>query len=343
MKDLKGLQPLANAVRNLAIDMVESANSGHPGAPLGMADVATVLWKEILNYNPAYPSSSNRDRVVLSNGHACAMLYAVLYLAGYPLKIEDLKSFRQINSLTPGHPERDVLVGIDVATGPLGQGVANAVGMALSRDTKKTQAKKSYTVYCFAGDGCLMEGISYEACSLAGTHKLKDLIVLYDSNNISIDGDTDAWFSENISQRFLSQGWQVIDSVDGHDFSDINEALIKAKTMASSGPVLIVFKTEIGRFIPDWAGKAISHGQPLGEERAKKTKEAMGLDSSQTFSIDADVLKAWRSISPSRLTEANSIEKEKPIIDWVALDHWAKQQTQALATRSILSSYGSSP
>ena len=322
---------LANAVRYLAIDMVEAAASGHPGAPLGMADIATVLWKEVLRYNPAVPASYDRDRVVLSNGHACAMLYAVLYLAGYPIEKKDLESFRQVGSITAGHPEREPDIGIEVSTGPLGQGVANAVGLAISRAAKKAP-DNDYWVYCFLGDGCLMEGVSYEACSLAGTLKLQNLIFLYDSNDISIDGHVGGWFADNVSERFKSQGWHVIDQVDGHDHQAIKQALIHAKQQSATAPTIIIFKTQIGRFIPDWAGEAICHGQPLGAERALATKQAMHMNG-LPFELNEDVLKAWRTHSHSRLSAAETTCPARPDIDWQTLFDWAYQQKGALATR----------
>lgn len=327
------LRDLANAVRYLAIDMVESASSGHPGAPLGMADIATVLWKEVLRYNPNVPQSENRDRVVLSNGHACALLYSVLYLAGYPLKKEDLQSFRQVGSKTPGHPERDAEVGIEVATGPLGQGIANAVGMAISRSEKQINLDDDYWIYCFAGDGCLMEGVSYEACSLAGTLKLQNLILLYDSNNISIDGNIDGWFSEDVTRRFESQGWFVVSDVDGHDYKAIKDALLIAKKHSKKQPTIIIFKTQIGKYIPEWAGKAISHGQPTGKDRALATKEAMDM-SGEPFEIKEDILQAWRDHDDARLTSIRKDHFENPVVDWDQLFHWAKLNEQDIATRA---------
>lgn len=336
MNDKLRLVDLANAVRYLAIDMVEAASSGHPGAPLGMADIAAVLWNEVLRFNPDVPLSEDRDRVVLSNGHACAMLYAVLYLAGYPIKKEDLKAFRQVNSKTPGHPERDTELGIEVATGPLGQGVANAVGMALARKQKSNLDQKDYWIYCFAGDGCLMEGVSYEACSLAGTLGLQNLILLYDSNNISIDGQIPGWFGDNISERFNSQGWHVIEHIDGHDHLAIKNALMQAKITSKEKPTIIIFKTTIGKYVPDWAGKAISHGQPLGKDRALATKQAMQM-TGEPFEISNEILNAWRKHSVDRQSSTRESSSDKPFIDWDELFNWASAHEQDLATR--LSSY----
>lgn len=326
-----GYDILANAVRYLSIDMVESAASGHPGAPLGMADIATVLWKEVLNYNPKAPLSYNRDRVVLSNGHACAMLYAVLYLAGYPVAKRDLEAFRQVGSMTPGHPERDPAIGVEVATGPLGQGIANAVGMAIARAAKKS-LDSDYWVYCFLGDGCLMEGISYEACSLAGTLKLKNLILLYDSNDISIDGHVGGWFGEQVSERFKSQGWQVLNDVNGHDHDAIKQALLSAKKLSKEAPTIIIFKTQIGRFIPDWVGQAASHGQPLGAERALATKKAMNMVG-QPFELADDTLKAWRQHPDDRLSASRQESPARATVDWDQLFVWASKQSSDLATR----------
>ncbi|MDG2348394.1 MAG: transketolase [Gammaproteobacteria bacterium] len=333
MNEKVRLVDLANAVRYLAIDMIEAASSGHPGAPLGMADIAAVLWKEVLRYNPDVPLSEDRDRVILSNGHACAMLYAVLYLAGYPIHKSDLKSFRQVGSKTPGHPERDAKAGIEVATGPLGQGVANAVGIALTRRLKSNLDQKDYWVYCFAGDGCLMEGVSYEACSLAGTLGLQNLILLYDANDISIDGQTTGWFREDIPGRFNSQGWHVISDIDGHDPDAIKDALMYAKNTSKVKPTIIIFKTKIGKYVPDWEGKAIAHGQPLGKDRAIATKQAMQMIG-EPFEIKDDVLKAWRSHSTERLSSDVVGAKVRPVIDWEKLFKWAEAQGQDSATRA---------
>jgi len=225
---------LANAIRFLSIDAVNKANSGHPGAPMGMADIATILWREFLKHNPKNPNWFNRDRFVLSNGHGSMLLYSLLHLSGYKLSIEDIKNFRQINSLTPGHPECDITDGVETTTGPLGQGLANAVGMAIAEKNLAGEYNKvgheliDHHTYVFAGDGCLMEGVSHEACSLAGTLKLNKLIMFYDMNSISIDGNVNGWFTEDVPGRFKSYGWNVIKNVNGHDFVNIRNAIKSA-------------------------------------------------------------------------------------------------------------------
>ena len=238
----------ANAIRFLSMDMVQAANSGHPGAPMGMADMADVLWREFLRHNPNNPKFPNRDRFVLSNGHASALLYSVLHLSGYNLTADDLKNFRQLHSKTPGHPEYGYTDGVETTTGPLGQGIANAVGMALAEKILAAEFNRdgldivNHHTYVFLGDGCLMEGISHEAASLAGTLGLGKLIVLYDDNNISIDGKVDGWFSENIPQRFESYGWHVVPNVDGHDAVQIRAAIEAAKNETAK-PSIICCKT----------------------------------------------------------------------------------------------------
>lgn len=239
----------ANAIRVLAMDAVEHANSGHPGAPMGMADIADVVWREFLSHNPANPNWANRDRFVLSNGHGSMLLYALLHLTGYDLSLDDLREFRKLYSKTPGHPEYGYTPGVETTTGPLGQGLANAVGFALAEKTLAAQFNRpdyaiiDHFTYCFLGDGCLMEGISHEVCSLAGTLKLSKLICYYDDNGISIDGEVSGWFSDDTAKRFEAYGWQVL-KVDGHNASQIRAATKKAK--ASEHPTLIVCKTTIG-------------------------------------------------------------------------------------------------
>ena len=287
---------IANAIRVLAMDAVQKANSGHPGAPMGMADIADVVWREFLNHNPANPQWANRDRFVLSNGHGSMLQYALLHLTGYDLSIEDLKSFRQLHSKTPGHPELGYAPGIETTTGPLGQGIANAVGFALAEKTLAAQFNKDdikvvdHNTYCFLGDGCLMEGVSHEACSLAGTLGLGKLIVYYDDNGISIDGEVEGWFSDDTEQRFLAYGWQVL-KVDGHDADAIRAATVEAKAETAK-PTLIICKTIIGLGSPNKQGKEDCHGAPLGNDEIALTREALGWTEGP-FEIPADVYAAW--------------------------------------------------
>lgn len=288
---------LANAIRALSIDAVDKANSGHPGAPMGMADMAEVLWNDFLKHNPGNTSWANRDRFVLSNGHASMLLYSMLHLSGYDLGIEDIKQFRQFHSKTPGHPEYGVTPGAETTTGPLGQGIANAVGMALAERLLGAHFNREgfpivdHHTYVFAGDGCLMEGISHEIASLAGTWKLGKLIVLYDDNGISIDGEVHGWFTEDIPARFRSYGWHVVEGVDGHNAASISGALTAARGEAHK-PSLICCKTVIGFGSPGKAGKESVHGAPLGKEESDKTKAALGW-SHGAFEIPAEVYKAF--------------------------------------------------
>ena len=261
---------LANAVRILSADAVEKAKSGHPGMPMGMAEIGTILWTKHLRHNPLNPSWVNRDRFILSNGHGSMLHYSLLHLTGYALGIEDIKQFRQLGSKTPGHPEYGYTVGVETTTGPLGQGLANAVGMALAEKLLGSEFNQDgftvidhYTYVC-VGDGCLMEGVSYETCSLAGTLKLGKLIVFYDDNGISIDGEIKDWFSEDVVKRFSACKWHVIDNIDGHDLSAIDQAIIEAK-QEKIRPTIIICKTQIGRGSPNKAGKEDSHGAPLGD------------------------------------------------------------------------------
>ncbi|NPT54401.1 transketolase [Paraburkholderia elongata] len=285
----------ASALRFLAADAVEQAKSGHPGAPLGMAEMAEVVWRRHLRHNPANPSWINRDRFVLSNGHASMLLYALLHLSGYDLSIEDLKQFRQLHSRTPGHPEFGLTPGVETTTGPLGQGLANAVGMALAEKLlAATFNTDGHTVidhftYVFVGDGCLMEGISHEVSSLAGTLKLGKLICLYDDNGISIDGDTRGWFGDNTAQRFTAYGWHVT-TVDGHDAEAIDEAVRAAKL--NDKPSLICCRTIIGKFAPTKAGGHDVHGAPLGTQEIAAMREALGWTAAP-FEIPSDVAEAW--------------------------------------------------
>jgi len=287
---------VANAIRVLAMDAVQKANSGHPGAPMGMADIADVVWREFLNHNPSNPQWANRDRFVLSNGHGSMLQYALLHLTGYELSIDDLKAFRQLHSKTPGHPELGYAPGIETTTGPLGQGIANAVGFALAEKTLAAQFNKDdiavvdHFTYCFLGDGCLMEGVSHEACSLAGTLGLGKLVAYYDDNGISIDGEVEGWFSDDTEQRFLAYGWQVL-KVDGHDADAIRAATLEAKAETKK-PTIIICKTVIGLGSPNKQGKEDCHGAPLGNDEIALTREALGWTEGP-FEIPADVYAAW--------------------------------------------------
>ena len=262
---------LANAIRFLSIDEVNKANSGHPGAPMGMADIATVLWREFLKHNPKNPNWFNRDRFVLSNGHGSMLLYSLLHLSGYKLSINDIKKFRQLNSLTPGHPECDITPGVETTTGPLGQGLANGVGMALASKNADVVCNHpvndfiDYYMYLFVGYGCLIELVSNAACSLALIMKLNKLIVFYDMNGISIDGDVNGWFTEDIPSRFKSYGWNVIKNINGHDFVSIRQAIKNAKSQITK-PSIICCKTVIGYGYPKYQGTSASHGAQMGKE-----------------------------------------------------------------------------
>ncbi|MDQ9022426.1 transketolase [Acinetobacter sichuanensis] len=298
---------IANAIRVLAMDAVQKANSGHPGAPMGMADIADVVWREFLNHNPTNPQWANRDRFVLSNGHGSMLQYALLHLTGYDLSIEDLKAFRQLHSKTPGHPELGYAPGIETTTGPLGQGIANAVGFALAEKTLAAQFNKEdikvvdHFTYCFLGDGCLMEGISHEACSLAGTLNLGKLITYYDDNGISIDGEVEGWFSDDTEQRFLAYGWQVL-RVDGHDADAIRAATVEAQAETAK-PTLIICKTVIGLGSPNKQGKEDCHGAPLGNDEIALTREALGWTEGP-FEIPADVYTAWDAKAKGTASES---------------------------------------
>jgi transketolase len=288
---------LANAIRVLSMDAVQRANSGHPGMPMGMADIAQTLWCDYLRHDPARPDWPNRDRFVLSNGHGSMLLYSALHLSGYALSVDDLKAFRQLHSKTPGHPEYGYTAGVETTTGPLGQGLANAVGMAIAERTLAAQFNRpDYTLidhytYAFVGDGCLMEGISHEAASLAGTLGLDKLVVLYDDNGISIDGEVEAWFSDDTPMRFRAYGWHVVTDVDGHDAKAIAAALDAARAQ-STQPTLICCKTSIGFGSPNKAGKESSHGAPLGDDEIALTRAALGW-SHAPFEIPADIYAGW--------------------------------------------------
>ena len=274
-------QLMANAIRALAMDGVQKAKSGHPGMPMGMADIAVALWTRHLRHNPANPHWAGRDRFILSNGHGSMLQYALLHLTGYDLTIEDLKDFRQWHSKTPGHPEVDVTPGVETTTGPLGQGICNAVGMALAEKMLAAEFNRpgfdvvsNYT-YCFLGDGCLMEGVSHEACSLAGTWKLNKLIAIYDDNGISIDGKVINWFSDDTRKRFESYGWNVIGPVDGHDIDAMDAAIAEAKK-SEDKPTMIIARTVIGKGSPNRAGTSKVHGEALGEEELALTRQELG-------------------------------------------------------------------
>ncbi|RKG50823.1 transketolase [Acinetobacter cumulans] len=298
---------VANAIRVLAMDAVQKANSGHPGAPMGMADIADVVWREFLNHNPSNPQWANRDRFVLSNGHGSMLQYALLHLTGYDLSIDDLKAFRQLHSKTPGHPELGYAPGIETTTGPLGQGIANAVGFALAEKTLAAQFNKDdiavvdHFTYCFLGDGCLMEGVSHEACSLAGTLGLGKLVAYYDDNGISIDGEVEGWFSDDTEQRFLAYGWQVL-KVDGHDADALRAATLEAKAETKK-PTIIICKTVIGLGSPNKQGKEDCHGAPLGNDEIALTREALGWTEGP-FEIPADVYAAWDAKAKGSASES---------------------------------------
>ncbi len=289
--------PRANALRALAIDAVQQANSGHPGAPMGMAEMALALWGSHLKHNPANPRWSERDRFVLSNGHASMLLYALLHLTGYDLPLDEIKRFRQLHSKTPGHPEVGLTPGVETTTGPLGQGLANAVGMALAEKLLADQFNRpghsivDHHTYVFLGDGCLMEGISHEVCSLAGTWQLGKLIALYDDNGISIDGAVQGWFCDDTAARFKAYGWQVIGPIDGHDADAVRSAIAVAKA-GSERPSLIVCRTTIGRGSPGRAGTAKAHGEPLGADEVAATRAAIGW-TAPPFEIPPDIAAAW--------------------------------------------------
>ncbi len=304
---------LANAIRALSMDGVQKANSGHPGAPMGMADIAEVLWRSHLNHNPQNPNWADRDRFVLSNGHGSMLIYSLLHLSGYELSIDDLKNFRQLHSKTPGHPEYGYAPGIETTTGPLGQGITNAVGMAIAEKALAAQFNKpghdivDHFTYVFMGDGCLMEGISHEACSLAGTLGLGKLIAFWDDNGISIDGYVEGWFSDDTPKRFEAYGWHVIPAVDGHDADAINAAIEAAKA-ETSRPTLICTKTIIGFGSPNKAGSHDCHGAPLGNDEIKAAREFLGWEYAP-FEIPADIYAAWDAKQAGASKEAAWDEK----------------------------------
>ena len=300
---------MANAVRVLAMDAIDKAKSGHPGMPMGMADIAVALWSAHLKHSPADPTWFDRDRFVLSNGHGSMLLYALLHLSGYDLSIDDIQNFRQLHSKTPGHPEVGVTPGVETTTGPLGQGLANAVGMALAEKLLAGEFNRpghtivDHFTWVFAGDGCLMEGISHEACALAGVHRLSKLVVLYDDNGISIDGNVQGWYRDDVPARFQSYGWNVIDAVDGHDAWAVGEAIAQARDWGSNGrelgdgerrfaPTIIICRTVIGKGSPNRAGTAKAHGEALGADEIAATRRELGW-AEPPFVIPADLYAAW--------------------------------------------------
>ncbi|MEA2099911.1 MAG: transketolase [Campylobacterota bacterium] len=307
-------QKMADSIRFLAADMVQAANSGHPGAPMGLADIAVVL-SEHMNHNPKNPDFLNRDRLVFSGGHATGLIYSLYYLWGYGLEIDDLKNFRQLDSLTPGHPEYGHTKGIEITTGPLGQGIANAVGFSMASKFVGAQVNSDtadlidHNVYCLCGDGDLEEGISYEACSIAGHNKLDNLIVIYDSNRITIEGSTDLSISEDITKRFESQGWDVLD-IDGHNFDEIDSAITTAKS--NTKPTIIIANTIIAKGAGKLEGSHHSHGAPLGDDVIAQAKTDAGFDPEKSFHVDADVMARFRcAIEEGDLLEREWIHSHK--------------------------------
>ncbi len=300
---------LANAIRALAMDAVQAANSGHPGMPMGMAEIAVALWNRHLRHNPADPRWPNRDRFVLSNGHGSMLQYALLHLTGYALPLDEIRRFRQLHSMTPGHPEVGVTPGVETTTGPLGQGLANAVGMALAERLLAAEFNRpghdivDHRTYVFVGDGCLMEGISHEACSLAGTWALSKLVCVYDDNGISIDGEVKGWFTDDTPRRFEAYGWQVIRDVDGHDV-DAVDAAIRQANAGSGKPTLICCKTVIGKGSPNRAGTDLAHGQALGEKEVALTRDAIGWKY-PPFEIPPSVYAGWDARASGAALEAD--------------------------------------
>jgi len=304
---------LANAIRALSMDAVQKAKSGHPGAPMGMADIAEVLWRDFLNHNPENPLWADRDRFVLSNGHGSMLIYSLLHLSGYDLPINELANFRQLHSKTPGHPEYGYTAGVETTTGPLGQGIANAVGFAIAERTLAAQFNRpghdvvDHNTYVFMGDGCMMEGISHEVCSLAGTLKLGKLVAFYDDNGISIDGHIEGWFTDDTAKRFESYGWHVVRGVDGHDADAIKKAVEEAKAV-SDKPSLLMCKTVIGFGSPNKAGTHDSHGAPLGDDEIALTRKQLGWNHAP-FEIPSDIYAQWDAKEAGRAKEAAWNEK----------------------------------
>lgn len=324
-------QYLANAIRALSMDAVQKAKSGHPGAPMGMADIAEVLWRDYLKHNPNNPDWADRDRFVLSNGHGSMLIYSLLHLTGYDLSIDDLKQFRQLDSKTPGHPEYGYTPGIETTTGPLGQGIANAVGMALAEKVLAAQFNREnhniidHHTYTFLGDGCLMEGISHEVCSLAGTLGLGKLIAFYDDNGISIDGEVEGWFTDNTAKRFESYGWQVIEAIDGHDAQAITQAIEEARSETEK-PTLIICKTVIGFGSPNKQGSESCHGAPLGDDEIAATRKQLNW-SHDAFEIPADVYQQWSAKDKGAAVESSWNKR------WVAYEQEHPELAQELKRR----------
>ena len=324
-------QYLANAIRALSMDAVQKAKSGHPGAPMGMADIAEVLWRDYLKHNPHNPGWADRDRFVLSNGHGSMLIYSLLHLSGYDLSIEDIKQFRQLDSKTPGHPEYGYTPGIETTTGPLGQGLANAVGMALAEKVLAAQFNRDnheivdHHTYTFLGDGCLMEGISHEACSLAGTLGLGKLIAFYDDNGISIDGEVEGWFTDDTAKRFESYGWHVINKVDGHDSAAITRAIDEARANEDK-PTLIICKTVIGYGAPNKQGSESCHGAPLGDDEIVAARKQLNWPH-QAFEVPADVYQKWSAVDKGAAVESSWNKR------WVAYEQEYPQLAQELKRR----------
>ncbi len=301
-------QSLANAIRVLSADAVQQANSGHPGAPMGMADIAEVLWNDFLNHNPNNPSWPNRDRFVLSNGHGSMLIYSLLHLSGYDVSADDLRNFRQLHSKTPGHPEYGYTPGVETTTGPLGQGIANAVGMAIAEKTLAAQFNTDkqkivdHNTYVFLGDGCMMEGISHEACSLAGTLGLGKLVAFWDDNGISIDGEVEGWFTDDTAKRFEAYGWHVVAGVDGHQADQIKAAIEEANSV-SDKPTLICCRTVIGKGSPNKEGTESCHGAPLGADEITLVREQLGWDAAP-FEVPQDIKEAWNAATKGAKSES---------------------------------------
>ncbi|ADT69306.1 transketolase [Pseudoalteromonas sp. SM9913] len=304
---------LANAIRVLSMDAVQKAKSGHPGAPMGMADIAEVLWRDYLKHNPTNPEWADRDRFILSNGHGSMLIYSLLHLSGYDLPLDEIKNFRQMHSKTPGHPEYGYAPGIETTTGPLGQGITNAVGMAIAEKALAAQFNREghdivdHHTYAFMGDGCLMEGISHEACSLAGTLGLGKLVAFWDDNGISIDGEVEGWFSDDTPARFKAYGWHVISDVDGHDSDAVSAAIAEAKSVTDK-PTLICCKTIIGYGSPNKSGSHDCHGAPLGDDEIKASREFLGW-TGDAFEIPADIYAQWDNKEKGQQLEASWDEK----------------------------------